>query len=163
MLDISARTYLALQAIATLTGLWITRHGLLTAEPAGADIGAAPPHLHPDPGAVRAPGGEPQLAGDRPPVAGAALFLTAAHLAYGHHVGPYDLVVQLPTRGLALATFLVLLPLAELLADTVQVLRHRPGPGGARRPGVAAGQRVMARREKATRWAMSALDGRCSA
>src|SRR5687767_6128286 len=38
LLDVSARTYLVLRAVATVAGLWITRHGLTSADPAGADI-----------------------------------------------------------------------------------------------------------------------------
>jgi hypothetical protein len=69
------------------------------------------------------------------PFAGAMAFLTVAHLAVGHGLGPYDLRVQLPTRGLALATILLLLPLAELLADAA----------------LAAGRRVAAGSPAATR------------
>jgi hypothetical protein len=36
--DISARLYLLLRAVGSAAGLWITRHGLGTATPAGADI-----------------------------------------------------------------------------------------------------------------------------
>jgi hypothetical protein len=57
------------------------------------------------------------------PFGAAALFLTVAHLGVGHHYGPYELVVQLPTRGLALAAILALQPLAELLGDIVTALR----------------------------------------
>lgn len=53
----------------------------------------------------------------------AALFLTVAHLGVGHDYGPYELVLQLPTRGLALAAILVLQPLAELIADGVTAVR----------------------------------------
>jgi hypothetical protein len=59
------------------------------------------------------------------PVAGAMLFLTFAHLAVGHQVGPADLRVQFPTRGLALAAILTLQPSAELLGDLVGVVRRR--------------------------------------
>jgi hypothetical protein len=58
------------------------------------------------------------------PFAGAMAFLTVAHLAVGHGLGPYELRVQLPTRGLALAAVLVLQPLAELLGDVAMRLRR---------------------------------------
>jgi hypothetical protein len=58
------------------------------------------------------------------PFAGAMTFLTVAHLAVGHGLGPYDLRVQLPTRGLALAAILTLQPLAELLGDAALAIRR---------------------------------------
>jgi hypothetical protein len=79
------------------------------------------------------------------PAAGALVFLTVAHLAVGHGVGPADLRIQLPTRGLALAAILTLQPLAEVLGTLVGAPRRRvlaldlrlgagPGPDLGGRP-----------------------------
>ncbi|HEV7762980.1 MAG TPA: hypothetical protein VGO78_28410, partial [Acidimicrobiales bacterium] len=58
------------------------------------------------------------------PFAAALAFLTVAHLAVGHAVGPYDLRVQFPTRGLALTAILALHPLAGLLGDLATSARR---------------------------------------
>jgi hypothetical protein len=65
------------------------------------------------------------------PFAAALAFLTVAHLAVGHAVGPHDLRVQLPTRGLALAAILALHPLAELLGDLAAATRRPLAAGGS--------------------------------
>ena len=73
------------------------------------------------------------------PFAGAMAFLTVAHLAVGHGLGPYDLRVQLPTRGLALAAILCLQPLAELLGDGVLAVGRRVRPATPARTRAGAG------------------------
>lgn len=59
------------------------------------------------------------------PFLAAMAFLTAAHLAVGHGIEPHELMVQFPTRGLALAAILALQPLAELIGDGVSLVRRR--------------------------------------
>lgn len=65
----------------------------------------------------------------RLPIAALA-FLIVAHYAYGHGIGPYEVVSLLPTRGLALMGVLLLQPLAEVLADVANVLRRRWAAAG---------------------------------
>jgi uncharacterized membrane protein len=55
----------------------------------------------------------------------AVLYLTATHLALGHGFGPFELLIHLPNRGLALATILLMQPLAELVADVAGRLGRR--------------------------------------
>jgi hypothetical protein len=54
----------------------------------------------------------------------AVVFLVLAHLAVGHRWGPKELYVQFANRGLALAAYLLLLPVAVVAADLL--VRHLP-------------------------------------
>ena len=67
-------------------------------------------------------GGRPSWGRRLVPFVGALVFLFVAHLAAGHGLGPRELRVQLPTRGLALAAILLLQPLAELLGQLAMAL-----------------------------------------
>ena len=54
------------------------------------------------------------------PPAVALAYLFVAHLALGHRWGPVELRIQFPNRGLALAAFCFLLPLADVLGGLVE-------------------------------------------